>query len=365
MSTREVSLGLQQELSSTTAVGFRFVNKHLIRAIEDVGVHVVNPDGSEEEDFFIANPGLGVARKILAATGCATCPAMPEATRDYKGYEFEFTKRFAQRWGVHASYVYSRLYGNYSGLANSDEITASPGFARTSPNVNRAFDSLFMLFDQQGRETTGPLGGDRPHQAKMQVNYQFPFGSEIGVNQYFYSGTPTTTEMRFQGAPIFPFGRNDLGRTPNITQTDLQLQHSFALPRTNVTVGAIVLNIFDQRKATNIYPIYSTNSIRLRDLSKCGTDLSIAGCGPSSATPLIGGSTVNAAQSAGYFAGVDVIRQLTRQRALGSYTPDPRYGQPNSYQDPREVRVFAIRHPDDPTRIKAVPAPAEIRRKCE
>ncbi len=31
----------------------------------------------------------------------------------------------------------------------------------------------------------------------------------------------------------------------------------------------------------------------------------------------------------------------------------------------REVRVFAVRHPDDPTRIKAVPAPAEIRRRCE
>lgn len=31
----------------------------------------------------------------------------------------------------------------------------------------------------------------------------------------------------------------------------------------------------------------------------------------------------------------------------------------------REVRVFAIRHPDDPARIKAVPVPEEIRRLCE
>jgi 4-hydroxybenzoyl-CoA thioesterase len=31
----------------------------------------------------------------------------------------------------------------------------------------------------------------------------------------------------------------------------------------------------------------------------------------------------------------------------------------------REVRVFAIRHPDDPARIKAVPVPPEIRRLCE
>ena len=30
----------------------------------------------------------------------------------------------------------------------------------------------------------------------------------------------------------------------------------------------------------------------------------------------------------------------------------------------RDVRVFAIRHPDDSTRIKAVPIPEEIRRLC-
>jgi len=31
----------------------------------------------------------------------------------------------------------------------------------------------------------------------------------------------------------------------------------------------------------------------------------------------------------------------------------------------RVVRVFAVRHPDDPSRIKAVPVPEDIRRLCE
>jgi len=31
----------------------------------------------------------------------------------------------------------------------------------------------------------------------------------------------------------------------------------------------------------------------------------------------------------------------------------------------RDVRIFAIRHPDDPSRIKAVPVPEDIRRMCE
>jgi hypothetical protein len=266
---------------------------------------------------------------------------MPKAKRDYDGYEIEFTRRFSQRWSAHLSYVYSTLKGNYSGLANSDEAAAT-GNARTSPNVNRIFDSLFMLFDQSGTtQVEGVLGGDRPHQAKAQVSYAFPFGTSIGVNEFFSSGTPNTTEMRFQGAPFFAFNRNDMGRSPNITQTDVNLQHEIRFGRYGVVLGAIVSNLFDQKKVTNIYPLYSGSSIRLRDLSKCGDDLSIAGCGPSSATPLIGGSTVNPQQSAAFFKGIDARRQAERQRQLGSYVLDYRYGQPNAYQDPREVRIFA------------------------
>jgi len=344
MESREYSLGFQQDIGNTSAVGFRWVNKSLVRAIEDVGVHNVHADGSESEDFFIANPGEGVAQKILSAFGCTVCPAMPKAKRDYNGFEVEYSKRYSQRWLLHASYLYSKLKGNYSGLANADEITATPGFARTSPNVSRIFDSLFMLFDQKGGEVTGPLGGDRPHQAKAQIAYSFPFGTTVGANEYFYSGTPTTTEMRFQGAPIFPFGRNDMGRTPNITQTDLNIQHELRMGRYGVTLGAIVLNLFDQKKVTNIYPIVSTTSIVIRDLSACGTgSVSVAACGPSSATPRIGpqtGSANNPSQAAAFFSGtVDFKRQFDRQVALG-LIPDWRYGQPNTYQDPREVRVF-------------------------
>jgi hypothetical protein len=254
---------------------------------------------------------------------------MPKATRDYQGYELEFTRRFSQNLEIHASYLYSKLEGNYSGLANSDEVTATPGTARTSPNVNRIFDSLFMLFDPNGSEVEGPLGGDRPHPCKAQVAYAFPFGTSLGVNEYFYSGTPTTTEMRFQGAPIFPFGRNDMGRTPNITQTDLNVAHTFRVGPVGLQVGAIVLNLFDEKKATNIYPIWSTTSIVLRDANNA----------------IIGGTTAgaarNAAQAAAFFQGFDAVSQRNKQIAATGLIPDPRYGQPNAYQDPREVRIFA------------------------
>lgn len=342
MEQRELSFGFQQELAPTMAVGFRYVNKKLIRAIEDVGVHVFLA-GSESEQFFIANPGEGVAQKILAASGCSTCPAMPKAKRDYNGYELELSKRFGNQWSLHASYLYSTLKGNYSGLANSDEAAAT-GNARTSPNVNRIFDSLFMLFDQSGTvQTEGVLGGDRPHQAKAQLTYSFPFGTTVGVNGYYSSGTPNTTEMRFQGAPFFAFNRNDMGRTPNITQTDVNLQHDLRFGRFNVTLGAIVLNIFDSKKVTNVNPLYSTTSILLRDPSCVDTGATVAA---KAASCVIGGPTNtaarNAAQAAAFFRGFDATAQRDRQLALSAAPFNSvTYGQPNAYQDPREVRVFA------------------------
>jgi hypothetical protein len=254
--------------------------------------------------------------------------------RDYTGYEFEFTKRFSKNWSTHLSYVFSTLKGNYSGLANSDE-SAATGNARTAPNVNRIFDSLFMLYDQTGtQKVEGKLGGDRPHSAKGQVTYQFPFGTTLGVNEYYYSGVPGTTEMRFQGAPFFAFNRGDLGRTPNVTQTDLQLEHDLRLGRYGISLGAIVLNLFDQKAVTNVNPVWSTTSLLLRD-PNC-VDTSATNC-------IIGGPTASAArnlaQAKAFFQGFDAQAQRDRQVKLG-LVPSPTYAQPNAYQDPREVRVF-------------------------
>ena len=66
--------------------------------------------------------------------GCVTCPDQPRPKRVYDGLEFRLRKRFADNWYMTSTYTWSRLYGNYSGLASSDEN------GRTSPNVNRFVD---------------------------------------------------------------------------------------------------------------------------------------------------------------------------------------------------------------------------------
>ena len=51
-----------------------------------------------------------------------------------------------------ASYTYPKLFGNWSGLANSDEA------GRSDPNVSRAFDLSPGNFDENGHNVYGRLG---------------------------------------------------------------------------------------------------------------------------------------------------------------------------------------------------------------
>ena len=150
-------------------------------------------------------------------------------------------RRFSGNWFVGGSYVLSRLYGNYAGIASSDEIR-TPGFSnfavdqqqgaqsfRPGGNANRAFDLDEMMWDAHGNlDPTGRLATDRPHVLKMYGAYIAPFGTQIGLNQYVGSGTPLTTYVRtINATEVFVEGRGDLGRTPMLATTDLLLSHEF------------------------------------------------------------------------------------------------------------------------------------------
>ena len=83
--------------------------------------------------------------------------------------ELGYNRRFSNNWFFSANYTLSRLYGNYSGLASSDEITTpttggssataqqqAGSIARPGGNTNRAWDSDELLWDSHGN--VGLLG---------------------------------------------------------------------------------------------------------------------------------------------------------------------------------------------------------------
>ncbi len=159
------------------------------------------------------------------------------------------TKNLSNNWYLRGSYLWSRLYGNYSGLSQSDEN------GRTSPNVGRAFDYPVMGFDGKGEPVFGPLATDRPHQGKAQFIYELPFGTSIGINEYIASGIPVTREMGVLPTSNFPvqyLGRLSDGRMPVLLQTDLSIQHAFKLGGAKqLQVELNVLNLLNSHTATN------------------------------------------------------------------------------------------------------------------
>jgi hypothetical protein len=239
MQSQEMAFGFDHQLSATSAVGVRYVKKHLVKAIEDTGAL----DALQNEIYIIANPGFG-----LTAYAWEGVP-YPKAKRDYDSVEFVYNKLFANNWSLRASYMWSRLWGNYSGLSQSDEN------GRTSPNVGRVFDYPLMMFNETAEAEYGLLATDRPHQFKAQALYLFKFGTSVGANFYMSSGIPVTREIAVIPPNNFPMqylGRGSDGRMPVYSQTDIYVQHEFRMGGAKrLQVSLNVLNLFNQKTATN------------------------------------------------------------------------------------------------------------------
>jgi hypothetical protein len=247
MKMQEAAFGIERELNARMAVSARYVHKQIDRAIEDVGAL----DANQNEIYKIANPGFGDAAQFFPAGG-TTALSLPRAVRDYDALEVAFDKRFADNWAARVSYTLSRLYGNYSGLTQSDEN------GRTSPNVGRLFDYPVMSFDERGHTAegvVGRLGTDRPHQFKLQGLYSFNFGTTLGVNEYVSSGVPISREAAMIAPNNFPtlyLGRLSDGRSPVFSQTDFYAQHDIRLGGDRrIQVSLNVLNLFDQEGVTD------------------------------------------------------------------------------------------------------------------
>ena len=58
----------------------------------------------------------------MFVTGLTAPFATPKPLRQYDALDFTLSRRFSNNWFGSANLTISRLYGNYAGLANSDEI---------------------------------------------------------------------------------------------------------------------------------------------------------------------------------------------------------------------------------------------------
>ena len=176
--------------------------------------------------------------------------AQPPAKRVYDSVEFRVRKRLANRWSLDTNYVLSRLWGNWSGIASTDEAVLC-----LNPNSCTAFNSFYYSFDHAAQPTYGPLGTDRPHRAQGSGDLRLHVGNHAR-RQLSGAERPAVLDHHEAAGsrPVnfFPYGRGDLGRTPPLSARSAG-QHEFRLPhRVRLRAGINVLNAFDQRAAINI-----------------------------------------------------------------------------------------------------------------
>jgi hypothetical protein len=302
----ESTVGWDYQLSGNWALEARWDRRRLDHVIEDASLS----DPNNFEIYTIVNPGQGVNKTIdgyasyLQSLGesfgvpglafnsdgsfgtCPSCPANPQAVRDYDGLEFRLTKNMSSHWAGMFSYTWSRLWGNYTGLTTTDQSDGG-GHGRNSPDTTRAFDEPFYYFQANGKSTNGPLPTDRPNTFKGYAYYQLPWGhrftSTVGIFQTAYQGSPVSSYMDVGlaccGQPIestylWGFGKwadvntNPDGsfasygpvhsrRTPWFNQTDFNFVQNFKVNSHNehqvLGFDFNVINLLNQHSITSYY----------------------------------------------------------------------------------------------------------------
>jgi hypothetical protein len=320
----EYTIGVEHQLGGNFLLAGRFTHKQIDRTVEDVGVF--NSQGSEA--YIIGNPGLGLVCEV-ASTANLPCA---KAKRDYDAFEIRLDKR-ANNYFFNASYTLSRLFGNYSGLASSDEA------GRSSPNVNRFFDLPMLGFNADGDPDDGRLATDRPHAFKAYGGYGFDwFGSSsnrttVSAFTTIQSGTPLTTiYTTYAVTTAILNGRGDLGRTEMFTETDFSVSHRYKFGRDNrFTIEPFVdiRNLFDEKNVLTVDTTISTADIR-------ASQLAANGCTTCTSEGAVFDTIFNGPGIRTFV--LNFINNPTT--ALSSQTRNT-YGEPNGFQVPREVRFGA------------------------
>jgi hypothetical protein len=259
MSMREISIGVEKKLMTDLSLSVRGINKHLLWAIEDIGILL-----SDGEHYFTTNPGGPFITEKYAEARAGgqiptNAPDCPKAIRNYYAVNVALDKRFSNSWMGGISYTWSRLWGNYNGLASGDE------YGRTDPNTERYFDLWYLAFDKTLKSAVGLLPGDRTHYFKAYGSYTLPFGLTAGLIVNAFSGLVTSTEWALDVQGYLPDGRGDLGRSPFTIFANAYLAYQFKVGRNSFEINLNVDNATNTKTAQRIYAIYNQGAVSVPD----------------------------------------------------------------------------------------------------
>jgi hypothetical protein len=365
----EYVLGWDYQLPHNVAFEVRYDRRRLDHVIEDASLSDINWG----ETFAIVNPGEGVNASInkfasylgglgeafgvegytfdttgdsLTFGSCPNCPANPKAVRNYDGLEFRLTMPPTSGWTGMFSYTYSRLWGNYAGLTNTDQSDGG-STGRNSPDTSRAFDEPYYYFGANGKSNNGFLPTDRPNVFKASVyktiSWKHQQTTSVGLFQTFYQGSPVGSYIDVGAAQagtadegVYVYGRDRwvnmsadangnitlgnpyLRRTPWFSQSDLSASHEVTLPKgRSIKVEATALNTLNQH-AVVAYGESMDSWNTSASLNPGGLDI-----------------THGAASYAAYESAYDVKTLINTD----GITMNSQYGKPYLFQMARSIRL--------------------------
>jgi hypothetical protein len=228
--------GGEYEVARNLSVGMKVIHRRLGRVIEDF---LIPSEGS----YFIANPSQGIGAEMAFYDG--TTVAAPKAKRTNTSIEFSARKNYSENWQLLASYVWSRLEGNYDG-------TFQNSTGQLDPNINSAFDYADFLVNADGR-----LSNERVHQIKFDGSYDVPrgvlTGLNLGVSTRWYSGLPLNAygySFLYSNWEYYLAPRGSLGRGPSDWEADLNASYPVRLGSARLNLVMDVFNLFNRQKAT-------------------------------------------------------------------------------------------------------------------
>ncbi|HEY4640989.1 MAG TPA: TonB-dependent receptor [Thermoanaerobaculia bacterium] len=236
----EYIIGGEREVMPNISVGVKGIYRSYGRVIEDF---LCADDGT----YCIGNPGQGLMKDIFTLDYSHTLPA-PKPKRTYKGLQFDATKRFSNNWQAIASYIYSKLDGNYDGeWAPFTNVGADP-------NISAAYD--YYDFFTNGSDLSkitnkGPLSNDRRNQFKVSGSYFTPWKLSIGASAYWRSGTPLTRygySDAYGRYEFFLTTRGAEGRTPDNYEADVHLGYPIDTGRFKVNLLLDIFNVLNAQR---------------------------------------------------------------------------------------------------------------------
>ena len=246
---REFIVGAEHEVMTDVAVGAKYIYRDYGQVIEDF---LCADDGT----YCIGNPSEGIFREVFTLDYSTTFPA-PKPQRIFRGVQLDVSKRFSDKWQAMASYLWSKMTGNYDGEF-APFTNVGP-----DPNISAAYDYYDFFTDGQNRNVItnrGRLSNDRRHQFKVSGVYVTDFQLSLGLTAYYRTGTPLS-RMGFSDAygryEFFLDRRGSEGSTPDNYEADFHVGYPLRIGPITVNLLADVFSLLNAQKPVLIDQRYN------------------------------------------------------------------------------------------------------------